>query len=152
MSPLFTLNGTPLCLSFLKKLESFMKLKIFLSLFLLLALPFVVVEGKATRQYQQAKISSSAYQHIKDRHWYNANSGNQTSHFNSNMTAYKLNGIATKTLNSGRVNHAKGNNGRKVHEYRFNKPIGTTTNGQKAKTLRVVSDGNGNVITAFPIK
>lgn len=131
-----------------------MKIKMILSFFLFALLIFSLVEAKSpgTKKIDQAKISSHTYQHIKDRHWHDANSGNKTSHFNRDMTAKKLNDIATRTINRGQQNSSKSYGGRVVHEYTFKDSIGRTTDGKKARTVRVVSDGQGNVITAFPIR
>lgn len=102
--------------------------------------------------FSQPKISSSALKHIKDRHWYNAKQGAKTSHFSHSMTDKKLSRLAAKTINNGSQRPSTHGQGRNTHQYRFNKPIGTTTTGQKAHALRVVTDANKNVITAFPVK
>ena len=100
----------------------------------------------------QSNISPSALSHIKDRHWHNASQGANTSHFSQSMTDKKLNRLATKTINKGSQRPSTHGQGRSTHQYTFNKPIGTTTTGQKAHALRVVTDANNNVITAFPVK
>lgn len=100
----------------------------------------------------QSNISPSALSHIKDRHWHNANQGVNTSHFSQSMTDKKLNRLATKTINKGSQRSSTHGQGRSTHQYSFNKPIGTTTTGQKAHSLRVVTDSNSNIITAFPVK
>ncbi len=114
---------------------------------------------KTSKVFQQNKnnisqpnITSSALSHIKDRHWHNANQGANTSHFSQNMTDKKLNRIAAKTINKGSQKPSTHGQDRSTHQYQFNKPIGTTTSGQKAYSLRVVTDSNNNVITAFPVK
>lgn len=114
--------------------------------------------NKVAQKQLSAYISTApnaALDHIKDRHWFNANSGPATSHFSKNVTSQKLNQLATTTLNHG--TQKAGNNGRIIHEYTFKSPIGTGTNGKPARTLRVVTDpnqSNGNslhVVTAFPV-
>lgn len=116
---------------------------------------FSAVEAKSYshkhQKQQQANISTNAGKHIQQRHWYNAPRDN-TSHFNKSMTISKLNSLATKTINQGSTSSSKHGQGRKVHEYKFKKPIGTTNSGEKARTLKVVTDGKGNVVTAFPKK
>lgn len=109
-------------------------------------------KAKKVPQVPQVNISPNAEAHIKQRHWYKVNAGAPTSHFNKSMTVEKLNAIATKTLANGKTYDSAHGQGRKVHEYSFKKPIGTQTNGKKAHTLRVVTDGKKNVITAFPVK
>lgn len=99
----------------------------------------------------EAKISKTSQAHIKQRHWYKANNGPKTSHFNKSMTMRKLDAIATKTIKQGSARPSHHGQGRKTHQYKFNRPIGTTSNGQKAYSLRVVTDRNNNVVTAFPV-
>lgn len=117
------------------------------------------VNKKAVQTFQknknnteQANISSSAMKHIKDRHWVNANQGAGSSHFSHSMTDQKLSRLAAKTINQGSHRPSAHGQGRSTHQYSFNKPIGTTSNGQKAHSLRVVTDAQNNVITAFPVK
>lgn len=98
-----------------------------------------------------ARISPTAVQHIKQRHWHQANSGTTTSHFNRSMTVKKLDAIAGKAIRLGSVRRSAHGQGRLTHQYRFQKSIGTGTNGKRAYSVRVVSDGKGNVITAFPV-
>lgn len=98
-----------------------------------------------------ANISPSAIKHIQDRHWYNAKQGANTSHFNSSMTDQKLNQLATKTINEGSKMPSTHGQGRITHQYKFEKPVGTTSTGGKAHSLRVVTDAQNNVITAFPV-
>ncbi len=88
--------------------------------------------------------------HIKDRHWFNAQATPPTSRFNRSMTISKLNSMATKAIQQG--SNQSSVNGKKVHEYTFNKPIGRATNGKRAHTLRVVTSPKGEIITAFPTK
>lgn len=107
---------------------------------------------KNKNNLSKQKISPSALSHIKDRHWHNASQGANTSHFSQNMTDKKLNRLATKTIKKGSERPSSHGQGRSTHQYRFNKPIGTTTTGKKAHALRVVTDANNNVITAFPVK
>lgn len=52
--------------------------------------------GQYTAYISTAK--NQALDHIMDRHWYNANSGAKTSHFNQSMTVKKLNAIAKQPL------------------------------------------------------
>ena len=99
----------------------------------------------------EGRISQSSAQHIKQRHWYHANSGPKTSHFNRSMSMGKLDAISQKTINQGSVRLSKHGQGRLTHQYRFNRPIGRGSNGKNAYSLRVVTDGRGNVITAFPV-
>jgi hypothetical protein len=98
-----------------------------------------------------AFIQPHAVQHIKQRHWHNANSGPKTSHFNKSMTVKKLDAIATKTIQQGSVRNSTHGQGRKTHQFSFTRPIGRDTNGNRSKTLRVVTDPKGEVITAFPV-
>ena len=100
----------------------------------------------------QANISPSAIKHIQDRHWYNASQVANTSHFSHSMTDQKLSQLAAKTINQGSQRPSTHGQGRSTYQYRFNKPIGTTTSGQTAHSLRVVTDAQNNVITAFPVK
>jgi hypothetical protein len=103
------------------------------------------------RAKAKAQISPTAFQHIKDRHWFNAPQDN-TSHFKRNMTEKKLTKLATKTINKGSKRHSQQGQGRFTYQYRFRRPIGTTTDGQKARSLRVVADKQNHVITAFPVR
>ena len=98
-----------------------------------------------------ARISQTSETHIKQRHWYNANSGSKTSHFNRSMSIQKLDAISNVTMKNGSFRPSKTNNGRLTHQYTFKKPLGVGSNGKKAYKLRVVSDGRGNVVTAFPV-
>lgn len=113
---------------------------------------FVSAGALVTESNLEAKISQQSQAHIKQRHWYKANSGPNTSHFNKSMTMNKLDAIANKTINQGSVRPSKHGQGRKTHQYKFNRPIGTDTKGKKAYSLRVVTDRNNNVITAFPVR
>ncbi|CRX38166.1 hypothetical protein [Estrella lausannensis] len=114
---------------------------------------FIACAGAfVAQQSLEAKISQHSQAHIKQRHWFKASSGPNTSHFNKSMTMKKLDSIATKTIKQGSVRPSSHGQGRKTHQYRFNKPIGTDTKGQKAYALRVVTDKNNNVITAFPVR
>lgn len=106
--------------------------------------------AKTTKSH--VKFVQNGISHIKDRHWFNASSGTNTSHFNKSMTVSKLHALATKTIKQGSVSNSKNGMGRKVHEYTFKKPIGTNSNGKKAKTLRVVTSPKGEIITAFPCR
>jgi hypothetical protein len=105
---------------------------------------------KIKTQKESVKFAKNQVAHIKDRHWHNAATGNKTSHFNKSMTVKKLHGLATKTIKEGNTTSSAKVHSRKVHEYTFKKPIGTTTNGQKAHTLRVVTDQKGEIVTSFP--
>lgn len=98
----------------------------------------------------EAFIPPNSLTHIKQRHWFSANTPN-TSHFNKSMTDKKVDAIATKTIQNGSVRNSTQGQGRKTHQYSFKKPIGYDTNGNRTKTLRVVTDRNGQVITAFPV-
>lgn len=118
-------------------------------MFLALCLSISVFTGS---NYLEAKISQHSASHIKQRHWHKANSGPKTSHFNKSMTMKKLDAIATKTIKHGSQRPSKHGMGRKTHQYKFNKPIGTASNGKKAYSLRVVTDKNNQVITAFPVR
>jgi len=100
---------------------------------------------------EEARISSSAQAHIKQRHWYYAKSGQKTSHFNRSMTMKKLDAIATKTIRQGSVRPSKHGQGRYTYQYKFRIPIGRNTQGKKSYKLRVVTDSKKNIITAFPI-
>lgn len=111
------------------------------------------VNQKAAKTFKKnLNISSGAIKHIKERHWYNANQGNNTSHFSHSVTDQKLSKLAAVTINNGSKKPSKNGQGRSTYQYRFKKPIGTTGNGQKAHSMRVVTDANHNVITAFPVK
>lgn len=114
------------------------------------------VNKKAVQTFQQkgtqANISPTAIKHIKDRHWHNATQGTNTSHFSRSMTDQKLSKLAAKTINQGSQRASTHGQGRSTYQYRFDKPIGKTTTGQKARALRVVTDAKNNVITAFPVK
>jgi hypothetical protein len=98
----------------------------------------------------QAKISSHVADHIKQRHWYC--SKENTSKFNPTMTIHKLDQMAQKTILNGSVRCSKQGQGCLTHQYHFQHQVGLATNGKKAYSLRVVTDGRGNVITAFPTK
>lgn len=124
---------------------------VLLTIFLMTSI--LEVEAKAPQtQKKKIEFTQNGVSHIKDRHWHNANSGPNTSHFNRSMTVNKLHALAVKTIKNGQTSKSKNGQGRKVHEYTFKKPIGTTGNGQKAKTLRVVTSPKGEIITAFPVK
>jgi len=101
---------------------------------------------------QNVYIPETNQRHIKERHWYNAKTGDTTSRFNQDMTMQKLNELATKTINNGSQEPSKQKAGRKIHQYRFLNPIGVTSNGQQAHSLRVVTDRENKVITAFPVE
>lgn len=99
----------------------------------------------------EATIAPEVAQHIQERHWYGANCGPQTSHFNQSMTIQKLDAIATKTIKQGTMYPSTYNNGCKTYQYKFSKPIGWKTDGSRSYSLRVVTDANDNIITAFPV-
>lgn len=107
---------------------------------------------KNTNNISQAYISPSASKHIKERHWYNADQGPKTSYFSHSITDQKLNALATKTINHGSQRPSSHGQGRSTYQYRFNEPLGTAINGEKAYALRVVTDAQNNVITAFPVR
>lgn len=111
-------------------------------------------EAKSTAtQKQSIKFAPKSVTHIRDRHWHNANTAQKTSLFNKSMTVKKLHKLAVKTINEGKTKEdSKHGVGRKIHEYSSNKPIGKTSNGQKAHTLRVVTSPKGEIITSFPVK
>ena len=99
----------------------------------------------------EAFIPPNSVTHIKNRHWHGANSGPNTSHFNKSMTVKKLDAVATKTIKNGSVRNSTHGQGRKTHQFKFQRPIGTNTHGKKTNSLRVVTDRQGQVITAFPV-
>lgn len=99
---------------------------------------------------QQLDIPENIQRHIKERHWYNAKTPEATSRFNQDLTMQKLNDLATKTIKEGSQRPSK--KGRSIHQYRFSYPIGVTSKGQEAHSLRVVTDKENKVITAFPVK
>lgn len=118
----------------------------------------VEVEKAAKERFKTASayISPGRYgteRHIKQRHWFNAAPG--TSHFNQSMTIEKLHALATETLNKG--DKRLGHNGKMIHQYRFERPIGTASSGRPAYSLRVVTPAevpdnqSVHVITAFPV-
>lgn len=98
-----------------------------------------------------AFIPPNSVAHIKQRHWHNATQGPNTSHFNKSMNVKKLDAIATKTIQNGSVRNSTHGQGRKTHQYKFQRPIGRDSSGKKSKTMRVVTDKNGQIITAFPV-
>lgn len=98
----------------------------------------------------EATYSYNGASHIVERHWYDAKTNPPTSHFNRSMTIDKLHSMATKAIKKGRIIPSK--NGNRVHDYQFQRPIGTATNGKKAFTLRVVTNPKGEIVTAFPTK
>lgn len=107
------------------------------------------LEAKNTNPVKFAKHQIT---HIKDRHWHNANSGANTSHFNQSMTDTKLHNLATKTIHNGSMRPSNNDGGKMVHEYTFKKPIGRASNGNRVNTLRVVTSPKGEIITAFPVR
>lgn len=104
------------------------------------------------RSLQQAVIPVNVQNHIKQRHWYDAKTGGTTSRFNRDMTMQKLNALATKTINEGSKRASKQGQNRSTHQYKFTYPIGQTSTGKQAHSLRVVTDENNKVITAFPVQ
>jgi len=96
-----------------------------------------------------AFIAPNTQTHIKNRHWHGATKGAKTSHFRKSMTIKKLDRLAQTTIkkNPGRMQA----NGRKTHQYKFKKAIGTNSQGKKSRTLRVVTDQNNQIVTAFPV-
>lgn len=103
-----------------------------------------------TQNHTWTPFVPGGIQHIKDRHWYHTQQTPPTSRFNQSMTIRKLNNIATKAIQQG--SSTPGVNGKTVHEYTFKKPVGWSTNGKRANTLRVVTSPKGEIITAFPTK
>lgn len=111
----------------------------------LLIIGFSGLEGGVT-------ISTSAQKHIYERHGFNPGSSQKTSQFIRSMDQKKLNAIVSKTVKFGETKNSTHGQGRKIHQYKFNKPIGKTTDGKKAYSLRVVTTSKGNVVTAFPVR
>ncbi|MCE5318522.1 MAG: hypothetical protein LLG04_14320 [Parachlamydia sp.] len=99
-----------------------------------------------------ATFSANGIAHIKERHWHNAKASPPTSHFPRDMTVKKLDQLATQTIQKGVSYLSKNGNGNSVHEYTFKKTIGATTQGKPARTLRVVLNPRGEIVTAFPIR
>lgn len=122
-------------------------------LFLSFVLFYSSIESKNyynSKQKTTTPFVSGGISHIKQRHWYNAQTNPPTSRFNQSMTISKLNQLATKTIQQGQVQPS--NNGKTVHDYTFNRPIGRSNTGKRAYTLRVVTNSRGEIITAFPNK
>ena len=67
------------------------------------------------------------------------------------MTDQKLTALVKRTVFKGTKSVSTQNPNRLVYQYSFNKPIGTTTTKTKAYGLKVITDSNLNVITAFPL-
>jgi len=99
-----------------------------------------------------ATFSANGIAHIKERHWHNAKASPPTSHFPRDMSVKKLDQLATQTIRKGVSYPSKNGNGYSVHEYTFKNTIGTTTQGKPARTLRVVLNPRGEIVTAFPIR
>lgn len=99
-----------------------------------------------------ATFGPNGIAHIKERHWYHAITSSPTSCFPRDMTVKKLDQLATYTIRKGIRYPSKNGNGNSVHEYTFKTSIGTTTQGRPARTLRVVLNPRGEVVTAFPVR
>ncbi|SCZ81457.1 DUF6531 domain-containing protein, partial [Pseudobutyrivibrio xylanivorans] len=97
------------------------------------------------------KLSDETFNnHILDRHGPNSVYGNK-SHFNANFDIRE--GI-NSTLTGDNFTLGPNTAGRDgyIFEQTFTNSIGTSSNGKSLNTLKVVMDGSGNVITAFPKK
>lgn len=119
--------------------------------YFLLSLFLVILLSKASFVHG-ATFSTHGISHIIERHWYNAKTSPPTSRFPRDMTVKKLDQIATYTIQKGIRYSSKNGNGNSVHEYTFKSTIGTTTQGRPARTLRVVLNPRGEIVTAFPIR
>lgn len=98
----------------------------------------------------EGKISPTSLSHIQKRHWYNAQSG--SSRFDPSINEAKLNRLCHIALTKGSVRPSKNGNGRLCYRYKFKNAIGKGSNGFRAYTLIVITEGNGQIVTAFPTK
>jgi len=99
-----------------------------------------------------AYITQNTQQHIIARHWYINRHTSYTSYFNKTMTMQKVDDIAQKTIHNGSVKKQfRHGRERLVYQHRFNKPVGWKVNGKRAYSVRVITEKNGKVITAFPV-
>lgn len=112
----------------------------------LISLPLAVeAQGQC---HAKVVYNPNGLSHIKFRHWHTSNQN--TSKFFKSMTEQKLKAVIAKTLCFGKKGHSS-NTHNKVKEYTFKKPIGLSNGGGKLLyTLRVVTNPNGEIVTAFP--
>lgn len=104
-----------------------------------------------SQQQKPVKFRAQAIDHIKHRHWHN--SAEKTSHFFKSMSEKKLSGMISRADSSGKKwKVSKNHPQHKVLDYKFNKPVGTSTGGSKVKTLRIVKDHQDQIITAYPVR
>jgi hypothetical protein len=101
---------------------------------------------------KQPSINGNTLRHINKRHAHNS-TATDTSKFFPSTTDTKIKHLISTTYQSHDLwTPSKTNPNRLTKEHTFSKPIGKTTNGKPAKTLKIVSDKNGEIITAFPSK
>jgi hypothetical protein len=96
----------------------------------------------------EAKISQTSLSHIRQRHWSNTKSG--SSRFYPSINETKLNRLCHIALTKGSKRPSKNGKGRFCYRYKFKKAIGRTSSGSQAHTLIVITERNGDIVTAFP--
>jgi hypothetical protein len=104
---------------------------------------------KKSQHQPQTKVeyTANAIDHIKFRHGHD--STQPTSKFFKSTDKKKLDKLVAKTLKAGKPGKVT-NTANKVKNYTFRHPIGVGTNGKKTKSMRVVTNQENEVVTAFP--
>jgi hypothetical protein len=116
------------------------------------AIPLMASPSQSQRIHPRAQnpiISKTAISHIKDRHW-STNSGSN-SKFYPSTTEEKLKQMVSQAYHSNNAwKRSETNPDRLIKDYSFKKPIGKSYTGKLIKNLRIVSDKQGNIVTAYP--
>lgn len=97
----------------------------------------------------QAVLSMPIQTKIRQHHWHDSPHATGYPRFLPTMTMRKLDDLVKTVLKKGeKMLEGKG---ARAHRYTFRKAIGYTSSGQRSYSLKVITDEEGSVISAYPV-
>lgn len=108
----------------------------------------MVGEGLSASK-QTARLTSESLEHIIERHWATSGAKN-AGKFSEGTTSHSLQGMINKAVAKGTARPNTHGRPGQIVEHDFGRTIGIDSKGNEASRLRVVTNPNGIVKTAFP--
>jgi hypothetical protein len=106
-------------------------------------------QGVTENSHRQVTLSRWALRHIQQRHWPDS-TAQGAGKFAVGITEETLREMINEAVANGRLRENTHGRPGEIYEYDLGHPIGTTIDGGPATRLRVVVNGRGQVVTAFP--